>query len=114
MLYIHGFLLFFFILIGIAGLIFQVGEGVFIGLALGPWEARLVMNALGKTNLKWVKYYIIVGGIAGTIYFLLQSSWGWAAAMAFVNAYIYLVVVKSEIKAKKRLEEEEDNIEVSG
>ncbi|AZR72139.1 hypothetical protein BBF96_01250 [Anoxybacter fermentans] len=107
MVFFHIFLLVLFIIVGVAGLIYRVDEGVFIGLTLAPWEVRIVLAFFGKVNQKLVKMLIIIAGIIGVIYFLLQSRWAWALAMAGVQGYIYLIVTRSVSKLIKK--EETDN-----
>lgn len=86
-------------MLGIAGLIFQVDEAVFVGLTLFPWEIRMILAALGKQNKKLVKVLVGLSALVGVGYFLWQAAWIRVAALIGVEAYIYWVVSRSRRNA---------------
>lgn len=96
MVIIHLLLFFLFILVGIFGLIFQVDEGVLIGLALAPWQLRVILSAYGKRKSGLLKVMILVAGVVGFGYFLLQSNWVWGLALLAFEGFLYLLVVKTD------------------
>jgi len=79
-----AFLLVIFIIVGIAGLIFQVEAGVFIGLSLAPWQ--IIKLELGK---KISLYVIILSTIIGSIYFISISRWLLFLLYLLVESYNY-------------------------
>jgi hypothetical protein len=79
-----AFLLVVFIIVGIAGLIFQVEAGAFIGLSLAPWQ--IIKLDLGK---KISLYAIILSTIIGSIYFISVSRWLLFLLYLLVEAYNY-------------------------
>lgn len=78
------FLLLIFIIVGVAGLFYNVDSGVFIGLGLIPWQIL-------KINLKrkFVLTAIILSSFAGLAYFLYYSKWLIAALFVFIQLYNY-------------------------
>jgi hypothetical protein len=79
-----AFLLVIFIIVGVAGLIFQVEAGVFIGLSLAPWQ--IIKLELGK---KISLYVIILSTIIGSIYFISISRWLLFLLYLLVESYNY-------------------------
>ncbi len=103
---VHLFLLFIFFVVGIAGLILRVDEGVFIGLTLFPFQLRLVLALFGKQKTKLITSLITIAFFVGVIYFILIGRWVPALAMAVVQGYIYKVVTKP--RPEKNEESESD------
>lgn len=79
-----AFLLVIFIIVGIAGLIFKVEAGAFIGLSLAPWQ--IIKLDLGQ---KISLYAIILSTIIGSIYFVSVSRWLLFLLYLLVEAYNY-------------------------
>ena len=79
-----AFLLVIFIIVGIAGLIFKVEAGAFIGLSLAPWQ--IIKLDLGQ---KISLYAIILSTIVGSIYFISISRWLLFLLYLLVEAYNY-------------------------
>ncbi len=79
-----AFLLVIFIMVGIAGLIFKVEAGAFIGLSLAPWQ--IIKLDLGQ---KISLYAIILSTIIGSIYFISISRWLLFLLYLLVEAYNY-------------------------
>ncbi len=77
-------LLIIFVLVGIAGLIFKVETGVFVGLGLFPWQILKL-----KMNKKLILTSIISAGIIGSIYFIMQGEWLIFALFIFIQSYNY-------------------------
>ena len=77
-------LLILFVLVGIAGLFYNVDTGVFIGLGLIPWQILKI-----KLKRKFVLTAIIVSSAAGLIYFIYYSKWLIAALFVFIQLYNY-------------------------
>lgn len=99
------FLLIIFVLVGVAGLIYNVDSGVFIGLGLIPWQILKI-----KLKSKFVLTAIIVSSILGLGYFIYYSKWLIAALFVFIQLYNYwgyLNIVKNKnLKSKKDMKEE--------
>lgn len=77
-------LVIFFIIIGIAGLIFRVDAGVFIGFSLFPYQyTRMSINE--KVN----NIMIGIGSIIGTVYFIWTRNWILVVLFLFSQALTY-------------------------
>ncbi|HKL12831.1 MAG TPA: hypothetical protein VJ907_04420 [Halanaerobiales bacterium] len=79
-----AFLLVIFIIVGIAGLIFKVEAGAFVGLSLAPWQ--IIKLDLGE---KISLYAIIFSTIIGSIYLISISRWLLFLLFLLVEAYNY-------------------------
>ena len=79
-----AFLLVIFIIVGIAGLIFKVEAGAFVGLSLAPWQ--IIKLDLGE---KISLYAIIFSTIIGGIYLISISRWLLFLLFLLVEAYNY-------------------------
>lgn len=79
-----AFLLVIFIIVGLAGLIFQVEAGVFVGLSLAPWQ--IIKLDLGE---KISLYSIILSTIIGSIYFIATSKWLLFLLYLLIEVYNY-------------------------
>ncbi len=79
-----SFLLVIFIIVGLAGLIFQVEAGAFVGLSLAPWQ--IIKLDLGK---KISLYAIIITTLIGSIYFISISRWLLFLLYLVIEAYNY-------------------------
>ncbi len=88
------FLLVLFIFVGIFGLVFKVDEGVFIGLALIPWQVRVVLAFFKKKNRRLIEILIWVSVIVGVAYFIFRGRWIPAIAMFGVQSYVYKIISK--------------------
>lgn len=77
-------LLILFVIVGVAGLFYNVDTGVFIGLGLIPWQILKI-----KLRRKFVLTAIIVSSAAGLIYFIYYSKWLIAALFVFIQLYNY-------------------------
>lgn len=78
------FLLIIFILVGVAGLFYNVDSGVFIGLGLIPWQILKI-----KMRRKFVLTAIILTSVAGLGYFIYYSKWLIAVLFVFIQLYNY-------------------------
>lgn len=78
------FLLIVFILVGAAGLFYNVDSGVFIGLGLIPWQILKI-----NFKRKFVLTSIIISSLVGIAYFLYFSKWLIAALFVFIQLYNY-------------------------
>lgn len=78
------FLLIIFLIVGIAGLFYNVDTGVFIGLGLIPWQILKI-----KLRRKFVLTAIILSSTAGLGYFIYHSKWLIAALFIFIQLYNY-------------------------
>jgi len=78
------FLLIIFVLVGIAGLFYNVDSGVFIGLGLIPWQILKI-----KLKRKFVLTAIILSSAAGLGYFVYYSKWLIAVLFIFIQLYTY-------------------------
>lgn len=77
-------LMIFFIIIGIAGLIFQVDAGVFIGFSLFPYQfIKMKINSSANDIM------ISIGALIGTVYFLWMKNWLLVALFLFSHALTY-------------------------
>lgn len=79
-----AFLLVIFIIVGLAGLIFKVDSGAFVGLSLAPWQ--IIKLDLGK---KISLYAIILSTFIGGIYFIVISRWWLFFLYLLIEAYNY-------------------------
>ncbi len=87
------FLLIFFLIIGIAGFVYQVNAGVFIGFSLIPWQV-IRLKYSKKLNL----IAILITAVTGSIYFIyLKGSWKLFVLFLFVELYNYWGHRKIEI-----------------
>lgn len=77
-------LLILFVIVGIAGLFYNVDTGVFIGLGLIPWQILKI-----KLKRKFVLTAIVISSAAGLIYFIYYSKWLIAALFVFIQLYNY-------------------------
>ena len=76
------FLMIFFTILGIVGLIYKVDAGVFVGLSLVPWE--LIKIGINQTlNL----IVIIICGILGSIFFIMIDAWILLVLFIFIQLY---------------------------
>ena len=90
-------LLVFFTIVGLAGLIYKVDSGVFVGLSLIPWQLiRIKVNKLLNIGS------IVITTIAGCIFFIYLKSWLLLILFLFIEIYNYW----GYIRAKKREEED--------
>ena len=71
-----------FSLLGIAGLIFQVEAGVFVGAALVPWEL-IKMNVKDK----FIIISLVLCTIIGIIYFIIFGFWYLLGLLVVVELY---------------------------
>ncbi len=78
----NKFLFVFFVIIGAAGLIFQVEAGVFVGAALVPWEL-IKMNI----NKKITVGTLIICTAAGLIYFIIMGLWYLFGLLILIELY---------------------------
>lgn len=79
-----AFLLVIFLIVGLAGLIFKVDSGAFVGLSLAPWQ--IIKLDLGK---KISLYAIILSTFIGGIYFISISRWLLFLLFLLIEAYNY-------------------------
>ncbi len=79
-----AFLLVIFIIVGVAGLIFQVEAGAFVGLSLAPWQ--IIKLNLGK---KISLYAIVLSTLIGGIYFIAISRWLLFLLYLLIEVYNY-------------------------
>jgi hypothetical protein len=79
-----AFLLVIFIIVGFAGLIFQVDAGAFVGLSLAPWQ--IIKLDIGK---KISLYAIILSTLIGGIYFIVISRWLLFLLFLLIEVYNY-------------------------
>ncbi|MCF8001333.1 MAG: hypothetical protein K9K76_05720 [Halanaerobiales bacterium] len=79
-----AFLLVIFIIVGLAGLIFQVDAGAFVGLSLAPWQ--IIKLDIGK---KISLYAIILSTLIGGIYFIAISRWLLFLLFLLIEVYNY-------------------------
>ncbi len=78
----NKFLFILFSLLGIAGLIFQVEAGVFVGAALVPWEL-IKMNVKDK----FIIISLVLCTIIGIIYFIIFGFWYLLGLLVVVELY---------------------------
>ncbi len=78
------FLLIIFTVVGIAGLVFNVDSGVFIGLGLIPWQVLKI-----KFRKKIVLTAIILTTLVGGGYFIYFEKWVITALFIFIQLYNY-------------------------
>ena len=78
----NKFLFVLFLLLGIAGLIFQVETGVFVGVALVPWEL-IKMNVQDK----FIIFSLVLCTLIGAIYFIIFSFWYLLGLLVLVVLY---------------------------
>ena len=76
------FLFILFLIIGIAGLVFKVDAGVFVGLSLMPWE--LIKMELEK---KFIITAIVLTSLIGSIFFISRGQWQLFAFLILVELY---------------------------
>ena len=76
------FLFIFFLIIGIAGLIFRVDAGVFVGAALVPWEL-IKLNVNNKLTVT----VLALSTIAGATYFILMGVWHLLGLLLLIEIY---------------------------
>ena len=94
MLFLHAFVSFIFVLAALMGFVFKVKQAVLLGLALFPWELEVAMRFARKPKSKLVKVLIVVAGILGLGYFLVNKEWIYAVAFLVIESYIYFTVTK--------------------
>jgi len=85
------FLLIIFIIIGAAGLIYNVDSGVFIGFGLIPWQ---ILKIKLKKNL--VLSAIIITTLIGGGYFIYFRKWVITALFIFIQLYNYWGLLNAE------------------
>ena len=78
------FLLIFFGLLGVSGLIFKVDVGVFTGLGLLPWQVIKLKKGKNLTLL-----LLILSGGLGSIHFLRAGEWKWLVGFILIILYNY-------------------------
>lgn len=84
-------LLVIFTLVGIAGLVYNVDSGVFIGLGLIPWQILKI-----KLKKKWVLSAIIITTLIGGGYFIYFNKWIITALFIFIQLYNYWGLLNAE------------------
>lgn len=87
------FMLIFFLIVGIAGLIFNNVIGVFIGFGLVPWQI-IKLRKSKKLNL----ISIIVTALIGIIFFIYVKEWVLLALFIFIEVYNYWGHINTKIK----------------
>ena len=85
------FLLIIFAVVGIAGLVFNVDSGVFIGLGLIPWQVLKI-----KFRKKIVLTAIILTTLVGGGYFIYFEKWVITALFIFIQLYNYWGLLNAE------------------
>ncbi len=85
------FLLIIFTVVGIAGLVFNVDSGVFIGLGLIPWQVLKI-----KFRKKIVLTAIILTTLVGGGYFIYFEKWIITALFIFIQLYNYWGLLNAE------------------
>jgi len=85
------FLLIIFAVVGIAGLVFNVDSGVFIGLGLIPWQVLKI-----KFRKKIVLTAIILTTVVGGGYFIYFEKWVITALFIFIQLYNYWGLLNAE------------------
>lgn len=85
------FLLIIFAVVGIAGLVFNVDSGVFIGLGLIPWQVLKI-----KFRKKIVLTVIILTTVVGGGYFIYFEKWVITALFIFIQLYNYWGLLNAE------------------
>ena len=86
------FFLFFFLVIGIAGVIFGSEIGVFVGMGLAPWQV-IKLRISKKLNLT----VIILSTLTGVIYFAYIKNWLFLFLLLFIASYNYWGHLNTEI-----------------
>ncbi|MFW5998536.1 MAG: hypothetical protein ACOC4G_08950 [Bacillota bacterium] len=66
----HIFLFLLFLILGLAGLIYKVDTGVFVGFSLIPWELIKI-----GINRKLILAALTVCSLAGLIFFIMIKEW---------------------------------------
>ena len=84
-------LLVIFTLVGIAGLVYNVDSGVFIGLGLIPWQILKI-----KLKKKCVLSSIIITSLIGGGYFIYFNKWIITALFIFIQLYNYWGLLNAE------------------
>jgi hypothetical protein len=84
-------LLVIFTIVGIAGLVYNVDSGVFIGLGLIPWQILKI-----KLKKKWVLSSIIITTLIGGGYFIYFNKWVITALFVFIQLYNYWGLLNAE------------------
>ncbi len=84
-------LLVIFTLVGIAGLVYKVDSGVFIGFGLIPWQILKI-----KLKKKWVLSAIIITTLIGGGYFIYLNKWLITALFIFIQLYNYWGLLNAE------------------
>lgn len=98
-------LLVFFSILGLAGLIFKVEAGVFVGLSLAPWQ----INKLGL-NKKLHMSVIILTSIIGIAFFLfIQRTWFLLIGFIIIQIYNILGYYSEKIKKKFIYKNKDEN-----
>ncbi|MGM0602217.1 MAG: hypothetical protein ACQESS_02755 [Bacillota bacterium] len=85
------FFLILFILVGAAGIFYQVDSGVFIGFGLIPWQLLKI-----KLNKKIVLTSILISTVVGGGYFLYTKKWLITALFIFIQLYNYWGLLNAE------------------
>lgn len=80
-----------FILVGAAGLFYQVDSGVFIGFGLIPWQLLKI-----KLNKKVVLTSILISTAIGGGYFIYTKKWLITALFIFIQLYNYWGLLNAE------------------
>ncbi|ADQ15244.1 hypothetical protein [Halanaerobium hydrogeniformans] len=87
------FLLIVFVIIGFAGLFYNVDAGVFIGFGLIPWQVLKI-----KMKKKFVLTSIISTTLIGGGYFIYSQEWLILALFIFIQLYNYWGLLNAQMK----------------
>lgn len=98
------FLLVFFMVIAILGLIYRVDTGVFVGLSLIPWQViRLKLGE--KINLA----VIMITTVGGSIFFIYLQKWLLLLLFLGIESYNYWGHLRSLTEIEEQAAEESAN-----
>ena len=89
----------FFIIIGVAGFIFKVDAGVFIGFSLFPFQLSKMKKGKSFNNI-----FIVIGTLLGSVYFIWTTNWLLLVLFLFSQTLTYsasLHLMKDENQNKK-------------
>jgi hypothetical protein len=93
------FFLIFFLIVGVAGIIFGSDIGVFVGMGLIPWQV-IKLRLSKKLNL----VSIILSTCAGVIYFVFIRNWLMVFLLLFIAAYNYWGHLNTKIEKEEDLQ----------
>ncbi|MFW6287395.1 MAG: hypothetical protein ACOC2J_01430 [bacterium] len=94
-------LVIFFVLVGIAGLVFQNNVGVFVGFALFPFQFSKMKKSEKANNI-----VLGIAAVLGSVYFILTKEW-LLLALFLVSQVLTYNASQHMMEAEEQIKEDE-------